>query len=56
MIAVFLIIIFSITACLESTAYAIYEINVNKNRPGGIILILLSIIGLFLPVSVYLLK
>lgn len=54
MIAVFLIIIFSIAASLESAAYGIYEINLNKNKVGGIILLVLSVIGLFFPILIYL--
>ncbi len=54
MIAVFLIIIFSIAASLESAAYGIYEINLNKNKAGGIILLVLSVIGLFFPILIYL--
>ena len=56
MIAVFLIIIFSIAASLESAAYGIYEINLNKNKVGGIILLVLSVIGLFFPILIYLSK
>ncbi len=54
MIAVFLVIIFSIAASLESAVYGIYEINLNKNKLGGIILLILSLIGLFFPILIYL--
>ena len=54
MIAVFLVIIFSIAASLESAAYGFYEISSNKNKLGGIILLILSLIGLFFPTLIYL--
>ena len=56
MIAVFLVIIFSIAASLESAAYGFYEISSNKNKLGGIILLILSLIGLFFPTLIYLSK
>lgn len=43
-------VLFFIVVCIESTAYAIYEMNVNKNKPAGIILILLSLVGLIFPI------
>ena len=56
MIAVFLVIIFSIASSLESAAYGFYEISSNKNKLGGIILLILSLIGLFFPTLIYLSK
>lgn len=44
---------FSIAMCLESGAYAIYEIMINKNKLGGIVLILLSLFGLVFPIIMY---
>ena len=38
-----LAILFCFIACLESTAYGIYEIKVNKNKAAGFLIILLSI-------------
>lgn len=32
MIQIILLILFSIIACVESTAYGIYEISINKNK------------------------
>jgi len=46
--------LFAITMCLESIAYAFYEIKVNKNKSSGIVLIILSLIGLVFPIVVYL--
>ena len=46
--------LFSLAACLESTAYAFYEIKINKNKSAGIILIILSLIGLIFPIIMYL--
>ncbi len=48
-----LVILFIIATCVESIAYAVYEIKINKNKPGGIVLILLSLIGLVFPIVVY---
>lgn len=46
--------LFSFVACIETAAYAIYEIKINKNKLAGIILIVLSIIGFVFPIAVYL--
>ena len=46
--------LFAITMCLESIAYAFYEIKVNKHKSSGIVLIILSLIGLVFPIVVYL--
>ncbi len=51
-----LLIIFSISACLESASYGLYEIYSNNNKVGGIILIILSAIALFVPIIVYSMK
>ena len=49
-----LAILFCFITCLESTAYGIYEIRVNKNKAAGFLIILLSIIGFIFPISMYL--
>lgn len=46
--------IFTITMCIESIAYAFYEMKVNKNKSSGIVLVILSLIGLVFPIVVYL--
>ena len=46
--------LFTITMCLESIAYAFYEIKVNKNKSAGIVLVILSLIGLVFPIVIYL--
>ena len=56
MVGFILVIAFTIFAFLESFAYAIYEIKINQNKSGGIVLILLALLGLVFPVSVYLTK
>lgn len=48
-----LTVLFVIATCIESTAYAVYEIKINKNKPGGIVIILLSLIGLVFPIMLY---
>lgn len=55
LMATFLLVaLFAITMCIESIAYAFYEIKVNKNKSSGIVLIVLSLIGLVFPIVVYL--
>ena len=49
MVTLILVILLSVFASIESAAYGVYEIKINKNKAGGIILILLSIIGLIFP-------
>ena len=44
-----LLIIFSF---LKTLFYGIYEINNNKNKSGGITVIILGIIGLILPIVI----
>ena len=46
MLTLILIIFFLIYAFLESVGYGYYEIKINKNKPGGIIVIILAFIGL----------
>ena len=46
--------LFSLAVCIESAFYAVYEIKVNKNKSGGIVLIILSLIGLVFPITMYL--
>ena len=56
MVSFILVIAFTIFAFLESFSYAIYEIKINQNKFGGITLILLALVGLIFPISVYLTK
>ena len=51
-----LVILFSIFASIQSFAYSIYEMKVNKNKPGGITLMVLSLIGLVFPIAIYLVR
>lgn len=46
--------LFIVTMCVEGFAYALYEIKVNKNKSSGMVLILLSLIGLVFPLVIYL--
>lgn len=46
--------LFTVTMCIESIAYAFYEMKVNKNKSSGIVLVILSLIGLVFPIVVYL--
>lgn len=46
--------LFTITMCIESIAYAFYEMKVNKNKSSGMVLVILSLIGLVFPIVVYL--
>ncbi len=46
--------LFSIAACIESAAYGVYELKINKNKPAGIVLIVLSIVGIIFPIGMYL--
>ena len=39
-----LVALFAITMCIESIAYAFYEINTIKNKTGGIVIITFSIL------------
>ena len=47
MVVSFLVVLFALLALVESISYGFYEIVVNKNKPGGLILIFLTIIGFF---------
>lgn len=49
-----LIIIFAIFSCIESIAYGIYEFKVNKNKTAGIVLVVLSLVGVVFPIATYL--
>lgn len=46
--------LFIVTMCVEGFAYALYEIKVNQNKSSGIVLVILSLIGLVFPIVVYL--
>lgn len=53
MASLILIILFIIAAFIESMSYAIYELKINKNKPGGISIIILSLVGLVFPIVSY---
>lgn len=53
MIVGFLVVLFALFAFVESISYGFYEIVVNKNKPGGLILIFLTIIGFAFAVTMY---
>jgi len=44
-------IIFIIYLFLKSIYYGIFELTDNKNKPGGIVIIVIAIIGLIFPLS-----
>jgi len=49
MVTFVLILLFCIYASVEGVSYAIYEIKVNNNKTGGIIVLLLAITALIMP-------
>ena len=53
MVVSFLVVLFALLALVESISYGFYEIVVNKNKPGGLILIFLSIVGFVFAVTMY---
>lgn len=53
MIIGFLVVLFALFALTECISYGFYEIAINKNKPGGLILILLSIVGFVFAVTMY---
>ena len=53
MVVGFLVILFALFALIENISYGFYEIAINKNKPGGLILILLSIVGFVFAVTMY---
>ena len=53
MVVSFLVVLFALLALVESISYGFYEIVVNKNNPGGLILIFLTIIGFAFAVTMY---
>ena len=53
MVVSFLGVLFALLALVESISYGFYEIVVNKNKPGGLILIFLTIIGFAFAVTMY---
>ncbi len=54
MVTLILVILLTAFAFVESAAYSIYEIRINKNKAGGITLLLLSIVGFVFPVFAFL--
>ena len=53
MIVGFLVVLFALFALVESVSYGVYEVIINKNKPGGLILIFLTIIGFIFAVTMY---
>ena len=53
MVVGFLVILFALLALVESVSYGFYEIVVNKNKLGGLILIFLTIIGFIFAIIMY---
>lgn len=53
MLTLFLVCIFAIAATMECIFYGYYEIKINENKPGGITLIVLSLIGLVFSITMY---
>lgn len=53
MVVDFLVFLFALLALVESVSYGFYEVVVNKNKPGGLILIFLTIIGFLFAVTMY---
>lgn len=53
MVVGFLVVLFALLALFESVGYGFYEIEINKNKPGGLILIFLTIIGFIFAVTMY---
>ena len=53
MIIGFLVVLFALFALTECISYGFYEISINKNKPGGLILIFLSIVGFVFAVTMY---
>lgn len=53
MVVDFLVFLFALLALVESVSYGLYEVVVNKNKPGGLILIFLTIIGFVYAVTMY---
>jgi uncharacterized membrane protein HdeD (DUF308 family) len=53
MVVDFLVFLFALLALVESVSYGFYEVVVNKNKPGGLILIFLTITGFAFAVTMY---
>ena len=53
MVVSFLVVLFALLALVESVSYGFYEVVVNKNKPGGLISIFLTIIGFAFAVTMY---
>ena len=45
----FLVLILSIIIFIKTTSYGLYELKENKNKSGGITVIAIAVISLFLP-------
>lgn len=53
MVIGFLVVLFALLALVECVSYGFYEVTINKNKPGGLILIFLAIIGFIFAVTMY---
>lgn len=53
MITKILIIIFAVFAFCESISYGYYEMKVNQNKPGGISIMVLSVIAVIFALVMY---
>ena len=53
MVVDFLVFLFALLALVESVSYGFYEVVVNKNKLGGLILIFLTIIGFAFAITMY---
>ena len=53
MVVSFLVVLFALLALVESYSYGFYEVVVNKNNPGGLISIFITIIGFAFAVTMY---
>ena len=53
MVVGFLVVLFALFALIESVSYGFYEVVVNKNKPGGLILIFLTIIVFIFAITMY---
>ncbi len=53
MVVAFLVVLFALIACIEPIAYGIYEIEINKNNPGGLIVICLTVFTFIFALIMY---
>lgn len=53
MVVSFLVILFALIACIEPIAYGIYELEVNKNKFGGLTVICLTVVAFIFTLIMY---